>query len=488
MAPRIIRKNKQEGRESVRNETASRPKYKTLPEIPQDQLDISTSTNQFNFPTFQEMTDWMVTPGDFINTYDNPYYAMWMEENAKGPEADSAKVANLEKQAIIYGQEAEKNFKENLKYYNENEQPAALNWLGENLDAFDLATAPISTGLAPAKVLAKMGPLARVGAEAALQAGLEGGHSALEGEDVALGAVTGGLAGLVPGAAPALWNEASINLKKAIPSIKLKEKQAMRREILKQAEPLMKGDKQLEKTVKSRLNRMKDGPLMTEADELAFIDRNMPYNGGYFLGDIRDPRGIMTQKGFESDLLDRIMSHGSMLEQTGNFPKGELKSFFPSQSTGESPLYGKILDMLPERFDEWGNRIYNYDDVMNALRKWNPSNASEDYLKTMLINDYAFGPSVKAPASVERGGNITTLMAPRDKMFEEYPGLGLAGLQGLYNAPSDVLREGFKDMKEGAEDEVEGLKGLYNFGSQAAKNPEKFFDEAVSRAFKREME
>lgn len=457
-----------------------------FPEIPQKDLDISTATKeelapeQFKFPTFQDMSDALAR--GWYEVGNNPYIYMWMDET------DPVKKAQLERQAEIYQKEMEKNSREAVKDYNENEQSAPAKWLAENLDAFDLATSPISAGLAPAKMLAKYGPLARVGMETVLQGGIEGIHSGIEGENVAGGVIAGGLSGLVPGGAAALLSEATVRRGRSLlPKIKFKEKQATRKEILEQAEDIMKRDKEAGDIIKSRLNRMKDGPLMTGADEAAFVERNMPYKGGYFLGDIRDQGGILTQKGFESDLLDRIISHGEQLAQTGNFPRGELKNFFPSKSTGESPLYGKILDMLPERFDEWGNMIYNYEDVLNAIRGWKPSNASEGYLKTMLMNDYAFGPNMMAP--VERGGNVTTLLTPHEKLFEDYPGLGLSALQPLYNAASDPTREAaIEDIYEGAGDAIKGLKGLYTFGHRAVTKPEEVFDEAVFNAFKKEME
>lgn len=440
-----------------------------LKEIPQNELDISTS-KQFKFPSFNDITDWMVRPGGlltsslegFINdTERNPFKKTWQEKKDNGADENSEEMKNLARLATLYGIEAEKNYNEALKNYNENEQWAATKWLGENLDLFDLATSPVSLGLLGPLKIAKMGPLARAVGEAGLQAGLEGIHSGVEGENIAGGVVAGGLSGLVPGGASALLNEASVNMGKKIPSIKFNDKQATRKEILEQAEEFMKQNKDIEKKIKGdlyhrgRLSRMKDGPLMTEAENKAYVESRIPESGPqeYVPADIRDESGKLIHSGEETSFNEIITDVGNDL--TGRYSRGQLKSLKPTQAHGEPPLLSTILDEIPERLDPQGNPAYYWSDVVRGINNWTPKNEPERILKNALLDEY-----------ITEGNKLL----PREKLLEEYPGLGLAALQPYYNAAADISREGLKDAAEGAYEQYEGAKGMYNYGKNMEKD------------------
>lgn len=216
------------------------------PELPASHLDVSTMTKEelekpFKFPTVNEITDWMVKPGDFISTYDNPFYKMLKEEEEK-ENPDKTRLENLEKMAVIYGQEAEKNFDEALKYYHDNEQNAVSKYIGDNVDLFDLGTMALLPGataagikFAPyktAKMFSKLTPKTRLLGDAALQTGLEATHAGIEGENPVYGGLTGLVSTAVPGGVGTF--KASRALKKA-PNDP---------EIMEQALGLMRGDKE----------------------------------------------------------------------------------------------------------------------------------------------------------------------------------------------------------------------------------------------------
>lgn len=407
-----------------------------LKEIPQRDLDISPATAEelkgegFKFPSFQDITDWAAK--EWYMAGNNPYIQMWTEET------DPEKKKQLYKQAVVYQHEMEKNAEDAVKDYNKNEQSSVLGWLGENLDAFDLATSPVSLGvLGPVKI-AKMGPLARTVGEAGLQAGLEGLHSGLEDESIAGGAVAGGLSGLVP----------------VVPAFKANKNQAARREILEQAEELFQQDKDVATAVKGRLNRMKDGPLMTEAENKAYVSRRIPESGAYEYvpADVIDETGRRLP-GEETFINETITDVGN--ELTGKYPRGQLKSLKPTQSTGEPPLLSTILDEIPERLDHQGNPAFYWSDVVKGINNWTPKNEPERILKGRLLKEY-----------ITDGNKLL----PREKLLEEYPGLGLSALQPLYNATADISREGLKDAGEGAREQYEGIKGVYGFGKNLAED------------------
>ena len=417
--------------------SAQKPELK---EIPQRDLDISTATAEelkgegFKFPSFNEMTDWLAKEWYMVGN--NPYIQMWTDET------DPEKKKQLYDQAVIYQHEMEKNAEEAAKDYNKNEQSGVASWLGENLDMFDALTSWASLGLLGPVKIAKMGPLARTVGEAGLQAGLEGLHSGIEGESVAGGAVAGGLSGLAP----------------IVPAFKENKNQAARREILKPAEPLMKGDKGVEKTVKSRLNKMSDKPLMTEAEETAYLKRNIPESKSseYMPGDIRDERGVLTSPGFETTLAnDMTGTFGEPL--VGKLPRGEVRPFLPSQTTGEPPLLNTLLDLFPERVNPQGNPAYYWSDVVNGLLNWKPRTQLEKKFKNYQLSELLWNDNL-------------SLVLPREKLLEDYPGIGLAALQPVFNSVTDVSREGIKDVAEGASDVREGLKGMYSFGKNLTED------------------
>lgn len=468
-----------------------------IPELPQSHLEISQMTpeemkevypDQFKFPTFQEMTD--AVAKEWYKVGNNPYIQMWSEET------DPKKKKELEEQAKIYQAEMEKNADEAVKYYNENEQWAPTKWLAENLDAFDLATAPISAGLAPAKVLAKAGPLARLGMEAGIQAGLEGTHAGLEGESVLGGAVGGAASGLL-GLYPALKSNRGYGI---LPSISdYREAQKLRRELIREAEPFMKTDDVLNRTIKSKFGRMNDGPLLTEAEENAWLRRKIPKSGEYeyIPGDYRNPEtGILESPGFESNLAKDIENfyygtpnesyygggigrdgkyHGWSLKDSQKIPRGEKRPFIPTEKNGYPPLYNTLLDLLPERVNPQGNPAYYWDDVVNAYLNWKPKTEAERSFRDKLLVDLLWsGETGKFPKGHWPGSglpfeNISVLKDRSRLLNEDYPGIGLAALQGLYNSADDVAREAMEDMYEGGEEAVEGLRGLYNFSKDTKK-------------------
>lgn len=456
-----------------------------FPEIPQEDLDISTSqADPYKFYTFQDMSDALAR--GWYEAGNNPYIEMANDEK------DPVKKEQLAKQAEIYQKEMEKNSREAVAEYNEKEQSAPAKWLAENLDAFDLATSPVSMGIFGPARIAKMGPLARTLGEAGLQGLLEGAHAEIEGEDIGKGFAAGAASGLLG----------------LYPAIRANKNQALREEILEQAIPLMKSDKELSRKIggsfwePSRLNRIKDGPLMTTREEAAFLDRKIPKVGASdpYVGDVIDESGKIVDPGFESDLLKDIeetavaLRGGKDPSKLKKFPtRGEMKVFTPTQARGEPPILNKILDMLPERFDEFGNKLYYWEEVVRALEKWKPSTPAERDLRDNLLTSFLYGPPGDiaeqfAERTISFPRDRAALLIPREKMFEDYPGLGLSALQPLYNAASDPTREAIEDIYEGAEDSIKGIAGLYKFGHRAVTKPEEVFDEEVSRAFKKAME
>lgn len=457
-------------------------------EIPQDKLSVSTSQDQFKFPTFQEMSDAIARV--WYEAGNNPYLYMWMDET------DPEKKKQLERQAEIYQKEMEKNSREAVKDYNENEQGAVANWLANNLDAFDLATSPISAGLAPAKFLAKAGPLARLGMEAGIQAGLEGTHAGIEGENVLGGAAAGAASGLI-GLYPALKTRKGEGIiSGALPSVKeYREAQKLRRELIGEAEPYLsrnvpgtlfdppvnlpiKNDETLRKTIKGRLNQMKDGPLVKESDIQDYITRTLPENAGSYFGDIRNDAGIITKEGFETQLNDIIRGFDETFGS--EMPRGERRLFQPSQKNGEPPLLGKILDMLPEKVDEYGRPIFEWEDYVNALLSWKPGTDSEKSLKNWLLRQTLSETPAEAAGQIgeEQISNMLrrqiagNLLEAEGTLTKNYPGIGLAALQPLYNTTTDIAREGMEGLGEGVAEGIEDIRNAYRYGKEAKETLE----------------
>lgn len=467
------------------------------PELPQSQLEISSAETGFKFPSFNDITDWMVRPGGlltssrerFINDPDlNPYKKMWQKKKDDGADENSEEMKNLERQAAIYGTEAEKNFNEALKNYNENEQPAALNFLGENLDVFDLATAPFSfAGIAgklgkygvtaPVKLLTKMGPKTRLGAEAALQTGLEAGHSAIEGENPVVGALGGGLSTLLPGAVGALRGGRL-----------LKKSKLDDQGIMEQALGLMEDD--ASRGIRGRLNASRgvrgkvaegiahpsysDSPLLSPADIDAEINKRIPANiqRGLQQGNVEslypesvrlgDPRLTYTslegprssyptewaQVGPEEfDLKESWITDDLRKTIEDMYPemsargvkRKDLTSFKPGKE-GITDVEKRIVDELPDVED------ITLSDLLKALNEFKPKNQSESILKNRLLNKLGTTEVVRKPGE-KYGLEIIHRSAPMipdwEKTIEPRTGWGWWNLLNneAFNLPKDLLRE-----------------------------------------------
>ena len=465
-----------------------------LPEIPERFLDISTGgekepldeksllqkdlpyyqkqlplveNNKFHFPTFNEMTDWLVTPSDPINSEDNPFYRMWREENEKGDKADKKKLADLERATKIYGIEADKNAWEAVKQYNENEQPKPLHWLGENLDLFDFLTAPVGVGLAPAKALAKMGPITRLLAETGIQSGLEAAHSGIEGENAGVGALTGGLSAIVPGIGGAVQGHRL--LAKNVPNDKNIIAQGLSW-MGEDASPEIKGE------IARRITypTITDKPLLTISNIDKEINRRIPENLTRTIGDpdvVRmGNRRITSQPSITSkeraeipheweftDLPDEAYELGFEPELKESFTHDirdlikeipELSMFdrtarkeFNSFKVGEggvSNVEQRIMDEIPDR------EYVTLPDLVKALNRFKPQNKAEIVLKERLLSK--LGQIKFTPKGV------ITKSAPMLPAWEEtvknLTGQGkLSAFHNILNAPfreieRDALREG----------------------------------------------
>ena len=472
-----------------------------LPELPQSHLEISSAEakpEQFKFPSFNDMTDWWVKPGglfgshldSFINNPDlNPYKKMWQDKKDDGADENSEEMKNLERQAKLYGMEAEKNFNEALKYYKENEQPAALNYIGENFDAFDLATAPLSfAGVAgklgkfganaPVKLLSKMGPKTRLGTEAALQSGLEGAHSGIEGENVAVGALGGGLSTLLPGAVGAL------RAGKLLKNSKLGDKG-----IMEQALGLM--DEDASKGIRGRLDDakgirgkisegiahppIKDRPLLSPADIDAEINKRIPENiqrglnqHGKLespypeivrLGDPRltnatlegprssyptewhqiGPEDFDLKESWITDDLRKTIADMYPEMSARGVKRKDLISFKPGKE-GITDVEKRIVDELPDVED------ITLSDLLKALNEFKPKNHSESILKNRLLNNLGTT-EIGIKPGTKHELQITHKSAPMipdwEKTIEPSTGWGWWNILNdeAFNMPKDLLRE-----------------------------------------------
>lgn len=407
------------------------------PELPQTHLEISSSEaepEQFKFPSFNDMADWMVRPGGFLvssqekfinDTERNPYKKMWQDKKDDGADENSEEMKNLERQATIYGMEALKNFDEALKQYNENEQPAALHWLGENLDAFDLATAPVGVGLAPVKALAKMGPIARLGAETAIQAGLEGAHSGIEGEDVGFGMTGGAASTLAPAGVGYLLRGVGKGIGK-VAGKKATTPKFTNKEINEQAFMYRDGaSPEMDRRIVREITYPSNRPMFTTKEINADIDARIPENiqRGLQL-DKTTKIGPITLSNMESPypeivrLGDRRITHTSLDGPRDTYPtewhrvgpedfelkeswitddlrttiadmypelsakgvkRGDLDSFVVGKD-GVSSVEKRILDELPD-VDE-----VTLSDLIKAINRFKPNDEYELLLKHRLLN------------------------------------------------------------------------------------------------------
>lgn len=465
-----------------------------LPEIPDRFLDISTGgekkpldeksllqkdlpyhqrqlplveNNEFHFPTFNEMTDWLVTPSDPINSEDNPFYRMWRDENLKGDKADKKKLADLERATKIYGIEADKNAWEAVKQYNENEQPKALNWLGENLDLFDFLTAPVGVGLAPAKALAKMGPIARLIAETGIQTGLEAAHSGIEGENPAVGAVTGGLSAIVPGIGGAV--QGNRLLAKNVPNDK---------NIISQGLSWMGEDASPE--IRGQIARrityptITDKPLLTISNIDKEINRRIPENLTRTIGDpdivrmgnrrITSQPNITSKEraeipheweftnlpdeayelGFEPELKESfthdIRDLIKEIPESPMFDRTARKEFntFKVGEGGISNVEQRIMDEIPDR------EYVTLPDLVKALNRFKPQNKAEIVLKERLLSK--LGQIKFTPEGVVK--KSAPMLPAWEETVKNLTGQGkFSAFNNILNAPfreleRDVLREG----------------------------------------------
>lgn len=455
------------------------------PELPQSQLEISSSEAGFKFPSFNDITDWMVRPGGlltssrerFINDPDlNPYKKMWQKKKDDGADENSEEMKNLERQAAIYGTEAEKNFNEALKNYNENEQPAALNFLGENLDVFDLATAPFSfAGIAgklgkygataPVKLLSKMGPKTRLGAEAAFQSGLEAAHSGIEGENAGVGALGGGLSTLLPGAVGALRGGRL-----------LKKSKLDDQGIMEQALGLM--DKDASRGIRGRISEgiahpsVKDSPLLSPADIDAEINKRIPENiqrgvnvveSEYpeivRLGDPRltyttlegprssyptewhqvGPEDFDLKESWITDDLRKTIADMYPEMSARGVKRKDLISFKPGKE-GITDVEKRIVDELPDVED------ITLSDLLKALNEFKPKNHSESILKSRLLNNLGtteIGIKPGTRAELEITHKSAPMIPDWEKTIEPRTGWGWWNILNdeAFNMPKDLLRE-----------------------------------------------
>lgn len=527
--PNIIRKSdtSKSGR-GVTAPTHRRPPLKRAPVVQSPQQGEGASSEQFKFPTFQEITDWMVRPGGlltssrerFINDPDlNPYKKMWKEKKDNSADEDSEEMKNLEHQAAIYGTEAEKNFNEALKYYNENEQPAALNFLGENLDVFDLATIPVGLGAAaklgkygvtaPVKALSKMGPKSRLAAETAMQGGLEGLHSGIEGENVAGGAATGAASNLALGGAGRVFGFGGKVLKRLTDGPVPKSKKVPDSEIFEQAMGLM--DKDASRALRGRISEeiayptIKDEPLLSPADIEAEINRRIPENiprglqgivesdlpqvtgpNQVRLGDpkltgapleglrstyptemnvFNVPESGLKESWITDDLrgsIDKLYS-----ELAPNTAREELTTLKPGKE-GLSDVEKRILDKIPDV------EYVTLPDLVKALNNFKPKNRAEAILKNRLLNGLGTT-NVRVKPGTKYELEATTKSAPLipdwEKTIEPRSGWGWSNwFNSRYNVPvkwleRDVVREG---LPEASEFGLGVLRGVYDSGKALA--------------------
>lgn len=414
---------------------------------------------QFKFPTIQGMTDALAE--GLYKVGNNPYYYMWAEE----PEGTKRK-EQLERQMKVYQQEMEKNARDAVEYYKEYEQPAALKWAGENLDAFDIATAAV-----PGSVFLKGGkfatltPKARWIMESAGQAGLEGTHAALEGENPAVAAGLAGGTTLGLGAAARgfgrankWWNANEEAIQKA---------------------------RELNKNIGAEIPLTEryygNDPIITKSDANKFIDAYYPRGNDSYVGSWNRPATELAKEGsFEDILQEEIAGTKKYMESFG--PRKNVASFEPrfNEETGEyiaSDVEKRILGELPKSYKyipEIPMTLPSYDlnDIIHALNNFEPKNAAEKQLKFNLLARFASGESGRMSRPIPWGFVDTPIdqktimsrpLATAARGWDFGPYSVLAGKElGL-----DLARERVEDVGEFG---VDKLRELYGYGKKTKES------------------
>lgn len=437
--------------------------FEDVPNAQNDPEEIPLSDQgfpeQFKFPTIQGMTD--AVAEEFYKVGNNPYYYMWVEE----PEGTDRK-KQLERQMKVYQQEMEKNAREAVEYYKENEQPGTLKWAGENLDAFDLATAAVPGGVfLKGGKFATLTPKARWILESAGQAGLEGTHAALEGENPAVAAGLAGGTTLGLGAAARgfgrankWWNANEEAIQKA---------------------------RELNKNIGAEIPLTEryygNDPIISKSDANKFIDAYYPpgttdrYLGSWDKSGIEAPEGS-----FEYILQEEIQDTKGLWERKG--PRKNVASLEPrfNERTGEytvSDAEKRILDELPRTYivnplNGKKRPVYDINHIMRALNNFEPKTAAEKQLKFNLLAKFSSGKSglmsrpipwgfVDAPIDPKTIMSRPLATAARGWDFGPYS--ILAGKElGL-----DVAREGVEDVGEFG---VDKLRELYGYGKKTKES------------------
>lgn len=486
------------------------------PEIPQEELDVSQATleePQFKFPSVNDMTD--AAAKLYLKGWatSNPYMLGYLNETDPDKKEELWKIYNA------YERASSRNIDELLRDYKENEQPAALNWIGENVDLFDLATIPVGLGAAaklgkygvtaPVKVLSKMGPKSRLAAETVMQGGLEGLHSGIEGENVAGGAATGAASNLALGGAGRVFGFGGKVLKRLADGPVPKSTKVPDSEIFEQAMGLM--DKDASKTLRGRISEeiayptIKDEPLLSPADIEAEINRRIPENlprglQGIVASDLPpvpgpnqvrlgDPKltgapleGLRStyptemnvfnvpESGLkESWITDNLRGSIEELysELAPRTAREELTTLKPGKE-GLSDVEKRILDKLPDV------EYITLPDLIKALNNFKPKNRTEAILKNRLLNGLGTT-NVRVKPGTKYELESVTKSAPVipdwEKTIEPRSGWGWSNwFNSRYNVPvkwleRDVVREG---LPEAAGFGVGALQGLYNTGKARA--------------------